>query len=201
MGLISFFKAPSREDLLRYECYACGAQPGCPCRTMRHHPGVPHKVGYVTQPHKSRYVQYWRDQEKGSEVMMKQIQSPDSQAVERVLREADGSLVDDLSTPEEVAARLLEAGCLGWPANVAGWSRNCPLAVWFQRFLLQRGMMSADQYVSYDGAGISVRENDVMWPLLGRHSVSGLLRRFAAQYDRYEFPDLVVPEFRRLEPK
>lgn len=37
--------------------------------------------------------------------------------------------------------------------------------------------------------------------VVDRHEGVRVLRRFAIRYDRYEFPDLVASEFRRLDPK
>lgn len=45
----------------RYHCHACNQPPGQRCVTMRHHPGMPRRLGQPTQPHESRWVQYRRD--------------------------------------------------------------------------------------------------------------------------------------------
>src|SRR5262249_58780841 len=112
----------------------------------------------------------------------------------QALAESSASLTEGCATPEDVAARLAAAHCVGRRGN----PRQCPLARWFSADLRERRMLARRQVVSVDGTTWGQKYLYVhVRPLRGRGAdtcppmpVPSLLVQFASKFDSGGFAEL-----------
>ncbi len=122
--------------------------------------------------------------------------------IEEALAAADAALTARITTirapwrrrrtsaANQIAAVLLEAGCLGMDPSLNGFAADCPLVHWFTRFLQEHTLLPAGAWLTYNGSQVDVWRRPSSTGI-ARWAVSPPLQEFALRFDDHKYPRLI----------